>query len=183
MLNVEKTLQERPITPQDRLRGIQGELFARGRPLTVVTEGGINHISFNVMPNLRVEETLFIKEYRIWDRYMEAIFDREYHSSMARSPDHLMFLTSLVHLQKMLYAYLCYEFGVDYDPYKPEKIKIWPTVLKIEMPQLITKTKDIVHRLRIADIFQRNEKSYYVSAVTSIEDTVSIIGEAAVYLI
>ncbi|MFQ6673820.1 MAG: hypothetical protein ACE5GH_03410, partial [Fidelibacterota bacterium] len=132
---------------------------------------------------LPVEETRFLKEYRIWHRYIEAIFDREYHSSMRKSPDHLMFLTALVHLQKMFYAYICYEFDLDYEPLKPEVVKIWPTVLNISMPKLITKNRDIVHRLQVTDVFQRNEKSYTISAVSSIDNTLSIAGEAAVYLI
>ena len=135
------------------------------------------------MPNLPVEETLFIKQYKIWHRYVEATFDRKYHSSMSRSPDHLMFLTILIHLQKLFYVYCCHEFDLKYEPLKCEKVKIWPTVLKIEMPQLITKTRDIVQWLEIKDIFQRNEKSYYMSAQTSIENTVSMSGEAVVYLI
>ena len=155
----------------------------RGEPVMVITEDHTNRIAFNVMPDLPVEETLFVKEYKIWDGYMEAIFDREYRSSMARSPDHLMFLTSLVHMQKMLYVYMCYEFGIDYKPKESERIKIWPTVLSIEMPQLVTKTRDIVHRLQVTDLFRRNERSYYIAGVTSIEDIVKINGEAVVYLI
>lgn len=160
------------------------KVFAtRGDPIRVITEDFTNYVKFNVMPNLPVEETLFIKKYRIWDGYLEAVFDREYYSSMTRSPDHLMFITALVHLQKMLYVYLCYELDVEYDPLQAEKLKIWPTVLTIEMPQLVTKKTDIVHKLRIEDIFRRNERSYYVSATTHIENTVTICGEAVVYLI
>lgn len=162
---------------------LRHEPTLRGDPIKIITEDFTNHIAFNVMPNRPVEETLFIKKYKIWDHYVEATFDREYHSAMAKSPDHLMFLTVLVHLQKMLYVYLCYEFDLEYDPSDREKVKIWPTVLHIEMPQLITKTRDIVQSLKIEDIFQRNEKSFYISALSSIENTVTMSGEVVVYLI
>lgn len=155
----------------------------RGEPTQIITDDSTNHVAFNVMPDLPVKETLFIKEYRIWDGYMEAVFDREYHSSMARSPDHLMFVTVLVHMQKMLYVYLCYKFGLDYKPSERERIKIWPTVIRIEMPQLITKSRDIVHRLQVADLYQRNEKSYYIAGTTTVENIVKLDGEAVVYLI
>lgn len=157
--------------------------FFRGKPTKIITDDSTNHVTFNVMPDLPVRETLFIKEYRIWDGYMEAVFDREYHSSMTKSPDHLMFVTVLVHMQKMLYVYLCYEFGIDYKPSERERIKIWPTVIRIEMPQLITKSRDIVHRLQVADLYQRNEKSYYIAGTTTVENIVKIDGEAVVYLI
>ncbi|MFQ6674694.1 MAG: hypothetical protein ACE5GH_07960, partial [Fidelibacterota bacterium] len=51
---------------------IEGEPDVPGPPARVITEDFTNHMAFNIMPRLLVEETLFIKEYRIWDRYMEA---------------------------------------------------------------------------------------------------------------
>lgn len=164
-------------------RDLGVEPVRQREPAKVITEDFTNRVEFNVMPGLEVKETLIMKEYRIWPRYMEAVFDREFSSSMAQSPDHFMFITALVHMQKMLYVYMCYEFDIPYTPTERERIKIWPTVLKIDMPKLITKRTDIVHRMRVDDLFQRNPKSYYVAGPSTIENTVSIDGEAVAYLI
>ncbi|MFQ6675910.1 MAG: hypothetical protein ACE5LH_06140 [Fidelibacterota bacterium] len=184
MTNLKNALVFTSEPPDDETgRNLRMEPVRQRKPLKVIHEDFTNRVSFNVMPDLSVEETLFIKEYRIWDRYIEAVFDRKYSSAMAKSPDHFMFITALVHLQKMLYVYLCHEFDIPYRPTERERIKIWPTVLSLDMPRLVTESTDIVHRLRITDVFQRNAKSYYVSGDSIIENTVRIQGEAVVYLI
>mgnify|MGYP001364537683 CR=1 FL=1 len=154
-----------------------------GAPDKVIKENSISGISFNVMPGMPVKETLLIKEYRIWHRYIEAQFDRKYFSSMEKSPDHLIFLTALVHLQKILYVYACHEFGFSYKKEDKERIKIWPTAVKVEMPKMITKQRDVVHRVLIKDIVKRNESSYYMFADSLIEGRLAIAGEASVFLI
>ncbi len=110
------------------------------------------HCSFNVMPDRPVEETLHIREYRVGDRYVEAHFDRSYRSSMAASPSHLIFLTALVHTQKMLYLGLCREFGFDYDPEGAEAFKMWPTKIDVRIPELIAAENDLVQQLWIHEV-------------------------------
>lgn len=151
-------------------------------PVHVYKEKTKNHIAFNVMPGMQVEETLFIKEYRILEDGIEAVFDRKYFTLMAKSPNHLIFVTALVHLQKMLYVYMCHRLNIPYDPLAPEKLKIWPTSLNIEMPKLITKKTDITHRIKISDVAQTGPRSYYITATSNVEGTVEINGEAAVFL-
>ena len=68
------------------------------------------------------------------------------YSEMSQSPDHLIFLSTLVHLQKMIYIYLCYEFGLSMKLEENEKLKIWPTNINISMPKMVTKKKDISQR-------------------------------------
>ncbi len=102
-------------------------------------------VLFNVLPNKDVQEDIIIKKYILSKRYIEAIFDRKYKSKMSQSPDHLIFLSSLVQLQKMIYVYLCYEFGLSINLEGDEKLKVWPTNLSINMPKMITKKK-IYHK-------------------------------------
>ena len=64
-----------------------------------------------------------------------------------------------------------------------ERIKIWPTAVKVEMPKMITKQRDVVHRVLIKDIVKRNESSYYMFADSLIEGRLAIAGEASVFLI
>ncbi|MBC8213380.1 MAG: hypothetical protein ISR90_03005 [Candidatus Marinimicrobia bacterium] len=153
-----------------------------GSPIHVYKENTKNHISFNVMPGMQVEETLFIKEYRILEDGIEAVFDRKYFTLMAKSPNHLIFVTALVHLQKMLYVYMCHRLGLKYNPLGPEKLKIWPTSLNIEMPKLVTKKSDIVHKIKISEVTKTGPKSYYITATSDVEGTIEINGEAAVFL-
>ena len=90
-------------------------------------------VLFNVLPNKDVKEDIIIKKYILEKRYIEAIFDRKYQSKMRQSPDHLIFLSSFVQLQKLIYVYLCYEFGLSINLEGDEKIKIWPTNLNIHI--------------------------------------------------
>ncbi|MEQ8763133.1 MAG: hypothetical protein RL885_04350 [Planctomycetota bacterium] len=174
----ESTARRLPQTPS-QLRLVRDE----SKPLRHVAESHQNELSFNVMPGRPVSETLTIKEYRVGERYIEATFDREYHSSMDKSPSHLIFLTALVHTQKLLYAALCEELGLEYDPEKSESIKIWPTRLDIELPRMVRKNRDIVQRLWITDLEQVSETEYRVSLFTKIESQIWFSIDCAVYRI
>src|SRR4051812_49354203 len=85
-------------------------------PERVIQDNSEVELTFNVMPNRPVTEKLKIREYRLWDRYAEATLDREYFSSMEKSPNHLVFLTACAHFQKICYVYLTHEFGFEYGP-------------------------------------------------------------------
>jgi hypothetical protein len=150
-------------------------------PISVIKESTTNNVSFNVMPDRPVEEKLIVKEYRIWDSGIEAIFDRSFHTTMKKSPSHLTFITALIHMQKMLYVYMCHVHNIKYDPFKSEKLKIWPTILSIDMPKLITKSENISHKMWIKDISStKNPNHYLVTADTVVGDYVFINGQALV---
>jgi len=139
--------------------------------------------SFNVMNGKSVEEKFHVKEYRIWNRYAEAIFDREYFSSMEKSPDHLIFITGLVHSQKLLYLMLCEEFGFKYIPHGKEALKIWPTHVDVQMPRMIRKSSDLKQRMWIHDIQNVSTNQYQVSLSSDYEGVVEIKSTAAVFLL
>jgi hypothetical protein len=154
------------------------------KPLTKRIEENTTIFSqFNVMPGRPVEETLFVKEYRINDRYIEATFDRQYKSSMLESPDHLIFLTALAQAQKLLYVLLCHEFGLDYDPYQDERLKIWPTKLHINLPKMVTKTTDLVQTMTIKKLEKASSGKYYVHLSSAIEHLIEFEVETVVYLL
>ena len=125
-------------------------------------------LRFNVMPGRAVEETLHVRRYGVGHRYAEAHFDRTYKSSMAKSPSHLIFLSTLVHTQKLLYLALCEELGFDYDPNGAEKFKMWPTKLQIRIPELIAEEKDLVQKLWVTDFKQFDEKTYRATLETRV---------------
>jgi hypothetical protein len=153
-------------------------------PVSVIKESTTNNVSFNVMPDRPVEEKLHVKEYRIWDSGIEAIFDRSFYTNMEKSPSHLTFITALIHMQKMLYVYMCHDQNIEYDPFKPEKLKIWPTILSIDMPNLITKSEDISHKMWIKDIRSMiKPNNYLVTADTVVGDFVFINGQAVVIIL
>ncbi|MEE9190044.1 MAG: hypothetical protein V3U16_04670 [Candidatus Neomarinimicrobiota bacterium] len=150
-------------------------------PVSVIKESTTNNVSFNVMPDRPVEEKLHVREYRIWDSGIEAIFDRSFHTTMDKSPSHLTFITALIHMQKMLYVYMCHDQNIEYDPFKPEKLKIWPTILSIDMPKLVTKSENISHKMWIKDVSPMTKSNHYlVTADTVVGDYVFINGQALV---
>ena len=140
-------------------------------------------ITFNVLPGKNVKEDIIVKKYILKKRSIEAIFDRRYYSEMSQSPDHLIFLSTLVHLQKMIYIYLCYEFGLSMKLENNEKLKIWPTNINISMPKMITKKKDISQIIKIKSLRKTGNKTYFGKCESSIEDIVTISADALVYTI
>ncbi len=137
---------------------------------------------FNVMPEKFVEETLFIKEYKILDNTVEAVFERKYHSDMLKSPNHFVFLTALSHAQKMIYVYLCNKFGIDYDPYMPEKFKIWATKVEIDLPKLVTDEK-VTQRLEVLSLLPVRDKQYTMDLISHVGDRIKIQATCAIYCV
>ena len=140
-------------------------------------------IRFNVLPGKSVKEDIIVKKYILKERSIEAIFDRKYYSEMAQSPDHLIFLSTLVHLQKMIYIYLCYEFGLSMKLEENEKLKIWPTNININMPKMITKNEDISQVIKIKNLRKTSPKTYFGKCESSIDNIVTISADALIYTI
>ena len=91
---------------------------------TTIYENSENFLQFNVMTNKYVSEKLIIKKYIVNSRKVEVYFDRKYQTDMLKSPDHFIFLSALVNLQKMIYVLMCKHFDIKYLPNEPEKFKI-----------------------------------------------------------
>ncbi len=147
------------------------------------TEQSSSSIMFNILPGKNVKEDIIVKKYILRERYIEAVFDRNYQSDMAQSPDHLIFLSTLIHLQKMIYIYLCYEFGLSMKLEENEKLKIWPTNININMPKMITDTEDISHAIKIKSLRKTGSKTYFGKCESSINGIVRISADALVYTI
>lgn len=152
-------------------------------PVTVVNERVDNRLSFNVMPDRPVEETLHIREYRLQGDRIEAHFDRSYHSAMLKSPSHLIFLSAVAHFQKIIYVYACHRLGLGYDPYGPEKLKIWPTIVQIEMPRMIRNEEGLVHRVHVKSFETLGPKRYRLKATSDVNDCLYINGETPLYVL
>jgi len=168
---VNKILTQNEIYPNDLEITLSDNVKSKSRVL------------FNVLPNKDVKEDIIIKKYILKKRYIEAIFDRQYISSMRQSPDHLIFLSSLVQLQKLIYVYLCYEFGLSINLEGDEKIKIWPTNLNINMPKMITKNKNISQKIFINSLRKTGKKTYFGKCESTIDGIVKISADALVYII
>ena len=150
------------------------------QPKIILNEWAQQNLSFNILPNKIIKESLFIKEYRIWDDAIEAVFDRRYFSQMIASPDHLIFFSALINLQKMVYVYMHHRLNINCNPKGEETIKVWPTELKISLPKLLTDTNDITHRLNVNSIRKLNHNKFYIDADTFIEDSLIIKGKALI---
>lgn len=149
----------------------------------VIPECVDNKLQFNVMPERAVTETLHIKEYRLSQNYIEAHFDRTYESAMLKSPSHLIFLSAVAHYQKMLYVYGCHHLDLGYDPFGPEKLKIWPTVVKIEMPRMLRNETGLVHRVYIDSFESVGPKRYHITTHSDVNNCVFISGESPLFVL
>ena len=149
----------------------------------IINEDSTQNLIFNIMSNSNVQEVLYLKSFRIIDNTIEAKFNREYHSSMIESPDHLIFISALINLQKMLYIYMCNHLGIKYRSNDQEKLKVWPTDLSIKAHKLVTKSTNIYHKLLITDIRKIDSKKYLVNGNSSIEDKIRISGRSLVHII
>lgn len=139
----------------------------------IIHENNTVNLSFNVMPDRPVEEVMHIKQYEVADKHIKAVFDREYYSAMLKSPDHLIFLTALIHTQKLLYCLLCHELGYDYDPDAPEVMKLWPYSIDVNLPKLIRKTKNLTQDIWIKQLERKNDKNLDVGIHVEIEKSMT----------
>ena len=144
----------------------------------IIADKTIQKIKFNVMTDRHVQEILYIKEYKVWDNAIEAIFDREYYTEMAASPNHLIFLSALVNLQKMVFVYMHHYLGIDYSSNAEETIKIWPTDLNLNMPKMIFDVNQLCHRMDIKSVKYIGDNKYYIIADTNVNNTIKINGKA-----
>lgn len=138
---------------------------------------------FNVMPHRPVKETLYVREYRIHDLYGEATFDREYFSSMEKSPDHLIMLTAQAHTQKLKYLVLAKYFGFTYSPSAKESLKIWPTELSIRLPRMVRDTTGVTQKLWVTELKHLKGNTYQAKITTTFNDIVEIDAVSTIYLI
>jgi len=160
-----------------------GQYMSTRTPEKVIRDNSTVELSFNVMPDRPVREKLTIKEYRLWHRYAEAVLDREYFSSMEKSPDHLIFLTGCAHSQKLLYVYLNHELGFDYVPHEKERVKYWPTHVDVKMPRMVRQNRDVVQKLSVTRIEWVDGKVAEIDFVSTFNDLVTIEAKGKIYLI
>ena len=150
------------------------------QPQVVINERSQQRLLFNVLPEKDINESLFIKEYRIWDNTIEAIFDRNYKTEMISSPSHLTFLSALINLQKMVYIYMHHYLNIKYDPKGQETLKVWPTELNISLPKLLTDDTNITHRLNVKTIRKLCYNKYYLDAETTVGKSIIINGSTLI---
>jgi hypothetical protein len=152
-------------------------------PLACIADRASIGMRFNVMPGRFVEETFFVSEYRIWNRYIEAQFDRTYVSEMEKSPSHVIFLTALIHIQKLTYLYMCHELGIEYRSEDSERMKLWPTRVNVLMPRMVTEESRLFQRLKITSFRQIDAKTYRVVIRSAIGGAIAMEVDFPIYLI
>ena len=148
-----------------------------------VEDSSIQDLKFNVMHKKNVEERLIFKKYIVDGNRIETYFDREYKTSMKKSPDHYIFLSSLINLQKMIYLLMCDRFNISYNKSDEEKIKIWPTSVDVRMNGIVRKKKNIMQDFELTSISKISDGKYQISGKSSAESTLLLKGEALVYII
>ena len=162
-------------------RGISAIPVLEG--VKTIEDNSIQGLKFNVMHKKDVQERLIFKKYIIKENRIETYFDREYKTSMKKSPDHYIFLSSLINLQKMIYLLMCDRFNISYSKNDEEKIKIWPTSVDVRMNGIIRKKKNIMQDFELTSISQVSDGKYQISGKSSAESTLLLKGEALIYII
>jgi len=159
------------------------ELLRNPNSALVIHDNAHLNLGFNIMKDRRVEENFYVKEYRVWDRYAEATFDRDYVSNMKKSPNHLIFFTACAHTQKLLYVALCKELGFTYSAEDDEKFKFWPTKVEVDMPGMVRQNKNVLQQLWI-EKFELVEKGVYdVVFHITFNSKVTIQSTGKIYLV
>ena len=149
----------------------------------IINENSEQVLQFNVMPNKNVNEKLKIQRYIVNKNKIQVFFDRKYQTDMLKSPDHFIFLSALINLQKMIYVLMCKHFNIRYSNLEPEKLKIWPIKTDIDMNGMIRKKKNVMQDFEIQSIEKLAENKYILKGVSTSESTIKISGSALVYKI
>lgn len=173
------------IPDKDILKKIEISEYKYPHPLDIDVSNKLDYSSlvFNVLPKKDIKEKINVKKYYLKDRSIEAIFDREYSTDMIHSPDHLIFLSSLIQLQKMIYIYLCYEFNLNININDKERLKIWPTNIKIDMPRMITKKTNLSQKIKINNLRKLTDGSYFGKCDSNIENIIHITADAMITVV
>jgi hypothetical protein len=130
-----------------------------------------------------VTETLHFKEYRAWPGYVEADFDRSYHSDMEKSPSHLIFLTAEAHAQKLAYIALAESFGRPYEAPQTEYFKMWWTCCYCNVPKMIRNEEDLRQVLWVIELVRTGPKAYSLETYSRMAGNMELWGRASVFLI
>ena len=152
-------------------------------PIEIIKEDSEQILQFNVMPNKKVNEKLIINKYVVKKNKIEAFFDRKYETDMLKSPDHFIFLSALINLQKMIYVLMCRHLNIEYSSSGPEKLKIWPLKTDIDMNGMVRKKNNVKQDFEIQSIEKLAENKYILKGVSTSESTIKISGSALVYKI
>jgi len=147
----------------------------------IINENSEQIIQFNVMPNKKVNETLKINRYIVSNNKIQAFFDRNYKTDMLKSPNHFIFLSALVNLQKMIYILMCKHLNIEYSPLESEKLKIWPIKTDVEMNGMIRKKKNVMQDFKVESIEKLANNKYILKGISTSESTIKISGSALIY--
>jgi hypothetical protein len=149
--------------------------------IEIINENSEQTIEFNVMPNKKVNETLKINRYIVSGNKIQAFFDRNYQTDMLKSPNHFIFLSALVNLQKMIYILMCKHLNIEYSPLESEKLKIWPIKTDVDMNGMIRKKKNVMQDFKVESIEKLTNNKYILKGISTSESTIKISGSALIY--
>ncbi|WP_395074675.1 hypothetical protein [Hyphococcus sp.] len=139
------------------------------------------NLSFNVMPNRHVNETLSSNEYSVGSRIARVEFNRDYETQMDKSPSHMVFLSALVQWQKLIYLAMCEEHGIDYEAASKEHFKIWPTDVRCCLPVLVREEKGLYQDTVIFKYENVAEDKWIVEAFSTVNSRLGFLARASVY--
>lgn len=149
----------------------------------IINENSEQVLQFNVMPNKNVNEKLKIQRYIVNKNKIQVFFDRKYQTDMLKSPNHFIFLSALINLQKMIYILMCKHLNIKYSPLEPEKLKIWPLKTDIDMNGMIRKKNNVMQDFKVESIEKVSNNKYILKGISTSESTIKISGSALVYKI
>ena len=155
--------------------------FIVDNDIDVIYENTEQSLKFNVMPNRHVSEKLFIEKYTVSKKKIKAYFSREYKSQMIKSPDHYIFLSALINLQKLIYVIMCKRFGVKYEQFGTERFKNWPIKTDTQMNGLLRNKKNIIQDFEIQSFDKLADNKYLLKGVSTSESAIIINGSAIIY--
>jgi len=93
----------------------------------------------------------------------------------------MIFLTAMVHLQRMAYIWICCELAGTYEAEAPEKFKIWPISMNCSMPSLVRESCDVIQTLKVVSFDARADGGYLMAGVSTVGEGIRIEATAVVF--
>lgn len=144
-------------------------------------DGSSQNLSFNVMPDRKVNERLTPNIYSVSEKIARVTFSREYETQMEKSPTHLVFISALVQWQKLIYLIMCEKHGIDYDPAGKERFKVWPTDVRCCLPVLVRDEDSLVQDTVIFKYENVDDAKWVVEAFSTVNARLGFLARASVY--
>ncbi len=137
-------MQNRTASPNTWPIPLNEPLSQNNDPLFIECQTSLNGIELH-------SDSFHAKEYKFWENYAEAIFDRDFSANTSTGlSKSTLYFSGILHTQTLLEKYFK-SFQKTNTP-KPVPTAIWATRIQMDVPLQIKKTNELMQQLWIQSI-------------------------------